>query len=64
MYLAVANDETELPLAVADTQKELAQKLGVTKFHISRCVAGKKGFNKRSTFRVYRIEEEENGETT
>lgn len=63
-YIAVTPDENETPIATAETQKEMARILGMTKEHICRCVHGTRGFGRLSKVRVYRIEEEENGETT
>ena len=54
--MAVENSKEELPLAVADTQTELAVIMGVTLSHICRCVKGQKGFSKQSKFRVYQID--------
>lgn len=59
MYIAVTPDDEELPIATADTEEEMARLLHSSKWHVSRCVNGKRGFGKRSKFRVYRINDEE-----
>lgn len=36
LWLEVTNDEKELPLAVADTQDELAKMMGITRQSVQR----------------------------
>lgn len=47
LYLAVTSDEYELPVAVADTTKELAAMTGRNHKSIKSCIS--RGFNGKST---------------
>lgn len=42
LYMKVTNDEYELPLAVADTQEELAKLLGVSRTAVSKALTHQK----------------------
>ena len=42
-WLCVEADEYELPLAVADTAKELADRLGITETTVYNCVMRRRG---------------------
>ena len=42
LYMKVTNDEYELPLAVADTQEELAKLLGVSRTAVTKALTNQK----------------------
>lgn len=55
LYLAVTNDEYELILDMAKTQKDLADQLGITSGSISRALRGVSGDRSRSKMKYVRI---------
>lgn len=57
--MAVTPDEYELPLAVADTAKGLANMLGVTESNVCKLWHRKRRGNRRCKYYIYRIEVEE-----
>lgn len=64
IWIEVTQDEYELPVAVADTARELAEIVGTTTNNIiSQCSHRRKGRLKSSRFRMIEIEEEESERT-
>jgi hypothetical protein len=59
LYLLVTQDEFELPLAVADTQTELARMVGVSHRTIASTLCKyRKGEYKSARFREVEVEDE------
>lgn len=59
LWMAVTPDEYELPLAVADTAKGLANMLGVTESNVCKLWHRKRRGNRKCKYYIYRIEVEE-----
>ena len=59
LYMRVSNDRYELPLAVADTRRELAEMCGVTPNLISSCISHAKRKGHRSEYQKVIISEGE-----
>lgn len=58
LYMKVTNDEYELPVAVADSQRELARMLGISNTVISHAIGMvKHGVLKNSTYKIVEIDE-------
>lgn len=58
IWMEVTQDKYELPVAIADTAKELAEIVGTTTNNIvSQCSHYRKGRLKSSRFRMIEIEE-------
>lgn len=60
IWMQVTMDELELPLAIADTQRELARKLGIDPNRIALAISHAKLRGYRSQYRKVVIEEDEN----
>ena len=58
-WLAVMNDEYELPLFVADTVSELAMKFGKDKAYISRVASEKNNIKQRGKVKFVRVSRDE-----
>ena len=59
LWMAVTPDKYELPIAVADTGKELAKILGVTESNICHLWNRKRKSDRRCKYYIYRIEVED-----
>ncbi len=58
--MKVTDDEYELPVAIANTMKELAQILGVKKDTISGCISRyNRGLASHSAYRKVEIDDDE-----
>lgn len=64
IWLAVTNDELELPIAVADTSTELGRMVGCDRGNVARGAmnSARGKFNSRKGRRFYRIPREEDDE--
>ena len=61
IYMMVTNDKYELPLAVADTPKELAEMIGKNVNAIYKAIGRRRsGETKRSIYQKVEIKENEN----
>lgn len=59
LYLRVTKDKYELPIAVADSPRELAQMLGVTRASILSSIShAKSGRLKSSSYKVVEVEDD------
>ena len=54
LWIATTPDRYELPMCVCDSQKDLAERLGVTVSNISH-LAGRKRKSSRSKYYVYKV---------
>lgn len=63
IWIATTPDELELPLCVAGSSQELAEKLGLTKATVasyeSKRRKGTLKFGKKARFKIFKIEEGE-----
>ena len=60
VYMKVTRDKYELPVAIANTMKELAQILGVKKDTISGCISRyNRGIASHSAYRKVEIDDDE-----
>lgn len=57
LYMAVTADEYELPVAVTDRAKDLAEAFGIHKDYFFQCIS-RGSVNKRSNVKFLRIEVE------
>ena len=55
LYIAVTPDLYELPIAVADTAKELAKMIGTSENSVYSCIS-KKRSGKKTKFKFLRID--------
>ena len=61
VWMAVSKDETRLPIAIADTAKELAELFGTNESNVKSIASkGKHGNIKNPRYIAVRIDEEEN----
>lgn len=58
VWMKVTNDELELPVAMADSAEQLAEKLGVKKNTIYQLMYRAKKKGKQTCYRVVDIEDE------
>lgn len=56
LYMAVSNDKYELPIAVADSQTELARMVQLDLSYISKLVNGAVSLKKRAKLKAYKID--------
>lgn len=54
LWVVTTTDKYELPICVCDSQKDLAEHLGVTANSISR-LAGRKRKSSRTKYHVYKV---------
>lgn len=59
LYLCVTRDEYELPLAIADTPRELAEMCGVTKSAICSAISHEKHGHYNSRYKRVIVEDDE-----
>lgn len=57
LWVATTTDKYELPICVCDSQKDLAEHLGVTANSISH-LAGRKRKSSRTKYHVYKVRDE------
>lgn len=58
LYLCVTMDKYELPVAVADTQKELADMLGIQEYTVTRALFDqRRGLRKKTKYREVWIDD-------
>lgn len=58
LYLLVSKDKYELPLFVADSPKELAEKVGLRAENIRSCIYHAKARGGKSRYRVVEVEDD------